>query len=182
MRWLMFSGWVVPPLFLFAIALLAPADIIDQAPSLDRFTHVIHDAVLRLWRRLDIFRHADSTAFPQVARVSSAFAMLCWLWMTLVSLIATVPVFMRRPFDRMRFNTKQLLTMVVLFPPLAIFFMWAFFSLSGDPTVAHGLTTNSRLGYAFMGTLAVGLSAFFIGYTPMALALLLFARKGAADG
>lgn len=122
---------------------------------------------------VDLFRHAKSTQFPQVAMLATWFGLIWWAWMTLLALVATW-VAADELGDRLsQMKVSRLLTVVALSPIVAGLCIVAFFALPGDPSFSRGLTTGSRIGYALMGSLILPFSALCAGYWPAFLYTLL---------
>lgn len=181
-RWLIAIFLVAPPVVFLLIALLAPLDILDHWPGLARTCMgLLRTTAGFLPPWVDLLRHANSTAFPQVATLATAFAVVWWPTTTLFALVLAVAG--NRPGRiQMRANrtTAQLLLIVISALPLGLIAFFGFFALPGDPSFAKGLTADSRLGYGVMGMLGMLLSVLSIAFWPIAvLAFLdsLFDRK-----
>jgi len=111
--------------------------------------------VLSFSSRIDIYRHARSTSFPQVAMLASCLAVGVCLLMTLALWVKSAWHFRyTEVFARLnRVTTSQRFGGVLIFPFFGIFCMWAFFCLGGDPGRYTGFTTQHRAGYLLMSSI-----------------------------
>lgn len=168
--------WIVPLVIFCLLVLFAPGDVLERYSACARFVAWSRSLLRDLLPAIDPFGHADSTAFPQVARLAVAYASV-WLpalfCITFVeSLVEPEPV--ARALEAYRFEKKLLL--VLGFPAFAVLGLYAFFVIPGDPGFAQGLTTSGRLGYALMGSLTVLFSGMGPGFLP-SWVLSLFSSK-----
>lgn len=69
---------------------------------------------------------------------------------------------------------KKLLGVTLISPWMAPLCLFAVFCLPGDPSFARGLTATSRIGYAWMGSLAVLFSSFLTCAWPVSVRALIF--------
>jgi hypothetical protein len=170
------AGWVVPTALFVAIVLFAPVDILDQWPSVAAFCSKVHMFMFRLLNGADILRHARSTLFPQVAIAATTYAVFWWGITTATSLVLTAIGF-QSASEALALNHswRKLLIVTVSAPLMAPLCLFAFFFLPGDPSFAKGLTATSRVGYVWMGSLAVLLSSFLTCAWPVCVrALILY--------
>lgn len=174
MRWVMLMGWVVPTALFPLIALLAPLDVLDRWPELAKACATVKAALVQLFPKVDFFRHARSTVFPQVATVATAYTAIAWVWMTCVMLLLTFVGHAGVRAAGRDMGTKKLLWAFFGFPPFALGGLFVFFALPGDPSFASGLTTSSHGGYAFMGTLILLIGSLGLGMWPVVTFTLLF--------
>ena len=118
----------------------------------------------------DLYRHARSTKFPQVATVTSAYALIWWIETIAVVFVASLLASrVGRKHLRLNHSFKQLAFVVLLAPLLGALCFFGALGLPGDPGIAKGLTTDSRIGYLFMTTLGIEFSALCFGMWPIAL-------------
>lgn len=174
MRWVMLMGWVVPTALFPLIALFAPLEVLDRWPDLAKACAAVKAALGQLFPKVDFFRHARSTAFPQVATVATAYTAIAWVWMTGATLLVSLVTQSGGRTTLRRMGAKRVLGLSVAFPVFALGCLFVFFSLPGDPSFAKGLTTNGRGGYAFMGTCALGFGSLGIGLWPLVICTLIF--------
>jgi len=122
---------------------------------------------------VDLFRHARSTGFPQVAMLATWFGLGWWVWTTLAVFVAIWMAAdeLRRELSQM--ELRRLLGLVIGMPVAAALCIGAFFGIPGDPSFSKGLTTTSRFGYALMGSLVLVFSALCAGFWPAFLRVLL---------
>lgn len=131
------------------VALFATDNILDLWPWLRRFT---------LWMQhlmpfIPMNAHAASTTYSQAALLTHCLtltvipiASLVWLWQSFVN----YPRLLARSRARggMRFRQYLLLSLVGV--PLMLGGVYFFMALPGDPSFAKGMTTHSRVGFAFL--------------------------------
>ena len=168
MRVLLAIFWVLPLLGFCSIVLLSPLDVLDRWPAAQAFYHRILTWVSGYWPSGGPFGHVRGSAFPQVARLATAWAVAAWIPMTAFTLLLSgfLQKVLRQDALSQEPATKKLKLMasMLIFVPLCIY---GFFFLPGDPSFAKGLTTQSRMGYAFMGSLAIMFSSFCLAYLPL---------------
>lgn len=174
MRWVMLMGWVVPTALFPLIALFAPLDVLDRWPDLAKACAAVKAALGQQFPKVDFFRHARSTAFPQVATVATAYTAIAWVWMTGVTLLLTFVGHAGVRAAGKHMGAKKLLWAFLGFPPFALGGLFVFFALPGDPSFASGLTTSGRAGYAIMGTSTLLVASFGIGLWPIVSFMFLF--------
>jgi hypothetical protein len=173
-RNLTLGAWVIPILLFPLIAIFAPIDILDRWPFLTGAVDAVRSVLLRLWPQVDFFRHALSTRFPQVATVATAYAAVCWVWTTGITLLISTMGHRRVRATMAEHGAKKLFWFSFGFPLFALGGLFVFFALPGDPGFARNLTTGSRIGYAFMGTTVVAIGVCGIAYTPFVIVTLIF--------
>jgi hypothetical protein len=160
----------VLPLTVYAlIVLLSPPDVLDQWPAARRWADSIHRGILSLSSRLDIYKHARSTSFPQVAMLASSLAVGVCLLITLALWVkSTWHVRYTEVFARLnRVTTSQRLGGLLIFPFFGIFCMWAFFCLGEHPRSHYaGFTTQHRAGYLLMSSIAIFFCGIGLGTWP----------------
>jgi hypothetical protein len=143
-------AWCLPLLAYLLVALLSPVDVLDRHPGLRAFADFIHAALLRISPRWDIYVHARSTAFPQVAMLESSLA-ACLGWVVMLSSWLHVYRHREAVARRLRLTIPTVgaaLVRLLLVPAGGFLGAYLMFTLPGDPGFALGLTTQSRLGYA----------------------------------
>jgi hypothetical protein len=164
---------LLPPLGFLGIAWLAPHDILEHAPSLARGTDQVRSLVAQVLPQFDLFRHARSTAFPQVATLASAYGIIWWAALIL-TLLCLLPIQLRagrRMAASAASETKQALITMLAALPLGLAIPYVFFGLTGDPGFASGLTTNSRFGYGVIGLISITFSGLCLGMLPAIVSL-----------
>jgi hypothetical protein len=173
MRVLLAIFWLMPILVFCLIVFLAPLNVLDSWPFAQAFCHQIQTWVSAYWPSGGPFNHVRGTTFPQVARLATAWAVLAWIPMTAFTLLITTVLHKRLRRDTLSQETTtkkiKLIAAGLIIPFLCIY---GFFFLPGDPSFAKGLTTGSRIGYAFMGTLAILFSSFCPSFLPLCIASL----------
>lgn len=157
------------PLTIYAlVVLLAPSDVLDQYPSVKVWANSVHDTLRSVFSTLDIFKHARSTAFPQVATLTSALAFCVVVFIAAVTVgkgisdFHSIVPFMRKAYK----SSIDRLGSLILLPILGVFSMWAFFCVGGDPSFAKGYTTQDRSGYLFFSTIAILFAGAGLGMWP----------------
>jgi hypothetical protein len=167
MRLLMAVGWVLPTVLFLIVVLFAPVDVLDRWSALAAFCGKVHAFMFRLLNGVDILRHARSTLFPQVAIMATIYAVF-WCGLTTATSLVLTAIGLRRASESLAttHSRTKLFFFVLGSPALGMFCLFAFFCLPGDPGFARGMTTTSRVGYAWMGTLIVLFGCFLIGLWP----------------
>lgn len=174
MRCVMLVGWVLPTALFPLIALFAPLDVLDRWPELAKVCASVKAALGQLFPKVDFFRHARSTVFPEVATVATAYTAIAWVWMTGVTLLLTFVGHAGVRAAGKDMGIKKLLWAFLGFPLFALGGLFVFFALPGDPSFASGLTTSGRVGYAIMGTSTLLIGSFGIGLWPIVSFMFLF--------
>ena len=78
LRVLLLLTWGVPTALFAALVVLAPSDVLSHAELLELLCKQVEAMAGSAIPRVDLFTHARSTTFPQVARAATAFAILWW--------------------------------------------------------------------------------------------------------
>ncbi|MGY4830467.1 hypothetical protein ACVNIS_17990 [Sphaerotilaceae bacterium SBD11-9] len=173
-RAILIAGALLPAVFFFAVSVVAPDDVQQRWPIARNVVMAAQSWTGKIIPRLDLYAHARSTSFPQVASLATALASLWWPLLTGIFLFAAVKSHRQfRKSIRARQRASQLFLLTVVSLPLAALCLFGVFSLPGDPGFASNLTTSSRLGYAVMGLLALLFSSLLVAVTPL-LALSFF--------
>ena len=121
------------------------------------------------------FPSCTSTLFPQVAIAATTYAVIWWCVMTGTSVVLTAIGFRGASETlAMDHSRRKLLVVTLISPLMAPLCLFAFFCLPGDPTFAKGLTATSRIGYAWMGSLAILFSSFLTCAWPVCVRALIF--------
>ncbi len=152
----------------FAIALTTPSDVLQSWPALNGLIVNTQRVMNYAFPWVDLFRHASSTEFSQVAVVATAYAF--WWWLVLIATVfgMSLLTFKQARLQFQNNNTRrQLLFFAVAAPLFAALCFFGFFGVPGDPSFARGLTASSRLGYAVIGTFCVLFSGVTIGVWPI---------------
>jgi hypothetical protein len=176
MLWL---GYTLPVVVFAGVVLLSPDDVLQRYPALRVIADRIQAALLHSPMKLDIYVHARSTHFPQVAQLASALAVLATIYIATVSFIrmtlrgAEVRELLRRSSPR--FIDRLGLLCVA---PFGLFLLWAFFCLPGDPSFGHGLTATRRGGYAFFASVSILAAGAGLGGLRSALLSILDYLRG----
>jgi hypothetical protein len=161
--------YVVPMSAYATVVLFAPADILAKHPWAKQWADAARQTLMALSKNIDIYKHAQTTAFPQVAILSSALAIYLVIFIALT--LCVRGMYTRRyraaleKLNKVRFKDK--LGTLLIFPPLGIFCMWAFFCLGGDPSFAIGYTTQGRGGYLLISTIAILICGTSVGLWPI---------------
>jgi hypothetical protein len=177
-------GYALPVALFAAFVLLAPLDVMQQFPTLQRLADRVHALLLHAPLHPDIFIHARSTRFPQVAQAASALAVVVTLYIALFS-ATSMGLNRKEALASLRlsspsFRDRLALPMVA---PAGLFLMWAFFCLPGDPSFGHGLTATSRSGYTLLASISILMSGVGLGglyLSLLSLGELMTSRPGKA--
>lgn len=169
-------GFALPVAIYAAIVLLAPTDVLDRLPGAKRFADGVHDWVLARWSVFDIYRHARSTVFPQVAMLASALGACLTAAIALILIVHSNLTFryVRATHALRPVSAQKRFAGLVVLPIAGLFFFWACYCLKGDPSFAAGLTTRGRLGYAFMSSATILFAGAGCGIWPTQVRLFLF--------
>jgi len=158
------SPFLLAPMVLTVlVALFAPADILDMWPWARRFT---------IWVRqtlpfMPLHVHAESTTYSQVALLTHCLtltvipiASLIWSLQAIVN----YPLLLARRHALGRLEIKHHLMVLMVMPLLMLGSVYFFMALPGDPSFSKGITTHSRIGFAFFSFAAMyGTSAVLGG-------------------
>jgi hypothetical protein len=175
LRLMIVAGWVIPTVLFSILVLFAPPDILDRWPAVAALCSKVNTFMSQLLSGIDIFRHARSTLFPQVAIAATTYAVIWWCVMTGTSVVLTAIGFRGASETlAMDHSRRKLLVVTLISPLMAPLCLFAFFCLPGDPTFAKGLTATSRIGYAWMGSLAILFSSFLTCAWPVCVRALIF--------
>jgi hypothetical protein len=180
LRLMMYVGWIAPTVLFVALVLLLPVDVFQRWPLLAELCTAVELTVKKVLPSIDLYRHARSTSFPQVAIAATSYSMVWWVAATATTVVLFLAV-VASGSSLLRGQTRKSVAVFLLIGPVFVIGgPLAFFALAGDPSFARGLTTNSRLGYAFMGSAAVLMSAICAGGWP-ATFLSLFIKKSSRE-
>jgi len=168
LRWAIFLVVVVPALLFVVLSLFAPSDILDRWAWAERLTFVAKATTERIVPWIDVYRHARSTSFPQVATLTTALATLWWPLMS-VGIFVLMALGHRQGRQGLRSSKTipQLLFLAIAALPIGLLCFFVFFGMPGDPGFAAGLTSGSRWGYALMGITEVVFSSLLISSWPL---------------
>lgn len=172
MLWL---GFVLPISIYALVVIFSPLDVIDKFPALGRWADWVHGLLLTSAGNVDIYRHARSTTFPQVAMLTSAMGVSAAWFIALAGIINST--FNYHHIANVggaanQTSAKDKFGAVFVFPLFGIFCMWAFYCLKGDPSFAAGFTTQGRIGYLFISTIAISSFGIGIGMWPYSVRAL----------
>lgn len=148
-------GYVLPISVYASVVLFAPLDVLDQFPALRYWSDWVRGLLLTAAGNVDIYRHARSTTFPQVAMFTSALGVSVAWFIAIATIIQGLINYKHIASLDAELSLKDRLVRVFLLPLFGLVCMWAFFCIRGDPSFAAGLTTQSRSGYLFISTIAV---------------------------
>lgn len=171
------------PLCLYAfVVLLAPLDVLDRAPLLTVFANATQRWLSSISPAIDIYQHARSTSFPQIAKLASALAVFTTAYIAIAILVRTHLRFREvRPLIRnVVRTTKSRLGGLIVLPLASLSCFWVAFCIGGDWSIAGGLTTKSRLGYLLIALPSIGFVGVALGSWPLQVRLLLldfFSRR-----
>lgn len=170
---------VAPVIGIVAVALFAPLDVLDLWPLAKLFT----DAMVASMPWLS--GHADSTSYPQVARLTWCAAVALLPWTTAVWIAQSIFNYPRLLANQRRNRTVSWRSaLFVLFGAIPVMLIGAGLAigLPGDPSWATGLTTGHRGALAFMaGSLVYG-GGMVLGGAPLMFRLLIDLRPGTGSG
>jgi len=161
-------------------ALFAPDDILNLWSWLRRFTLWVQ----HLFPIVPLSAHAASTTYSQAALLTHCLtlvvipiASLVWLWQGVVN----YPRLLARSRARGGMSVAQYLMSSVVGVPLILGCVYFFMALPGDPSFAKGVTTHSRIGFAFLTLAALYGASMVLGTQLLVLRLFIDTnfRKGA---
>ncbi len=165
-------GVAIPTLLFWVLVLSAPLDVLTRNPELAALCSSVQRRLKSWFPTIDFLRHARSTRFPEVAAMATAYVWAWWLWMTPCFAILSLVSHRVQRASHLEMGVRSVLWMVFVAPWFGLLCLYVFFALPGDPGRYQGFTTHSRLGYAFMATMAVCLSSFSLGALPVSLTSL----------
>jgi hypothetical protein len=132
----------VLPLALYAVVvLLAPPDVLDRLPWAKRVADGIHDWVLSMRSLFDIYKHAKTTVFPQVAMLASALGTLVAAIMALAMILHSNFLFGRiraKHASRPLPSAKDWFGGTAALPIVSLFCFWAHGRSRKVPLYQHG--------------------------------------------
>ena len=121
------------PLLLYALVVfLAPLDIFDQFTALRRWSDGVRSLLLGFSSKIDIYKHARTTGFPQVAMFASALAVCMVALMALTLCINGFRTYKYSAiFSRVnKVTAGDNLAAVFIFPLVGLFLCGHFFVLA----------------------------------------------------
>ncbi len=154
-----------------AIALLAPADVIDSSHFAWAFVHTMS----QLYGFMT-FEHAASSQIPQVTHLTHCLTLLvipvCSIGWIIQQAINYEYLLKRRLLlGRAKISQHALLLFVGL--PLFLGAAYVAMNTPGDPSFADGLTTRSRIGLAIMTFLLNYTVSLIVGFQVMNIRLFI---------
>ncbi len=168
-RVLLLLGWGLPLLAYGGVVLLTPDDAYSRFRLLQESSDLMRSWVLSISPMLDIYAHANTTAYVGMARIASAFGFFCAAWIALLTLLFTFYKFreLELSFKPAKghggITTKQLLGAVSWAAIFGVAMMLAFYCVKGDPSFGKGFTTSNRLGYLFISVIALSFAGLLTG-------------------
>ncbi|MNK87020.1 hypothetical protein D3C87_1069460 [compost metagenome] len=176
-RIMLWGGFAFPVFVYVLIVVLVPLDVLDQQAGLKNFTEVVRLWLLSVSPSIDIFAHAQSTTFPQVAKLGAALGMCVTLLIAFAILVQTTLFYgalrdahahrpLRSPATR--------LAHVLVLPVVGLSCLWIFFCLKGDPSYAPGASTQSRWGYIVLSALSIAMAGGGVGLWVMQIRFFIF--------
>jgi len=159
-RILFVLGLVLPALVYLCVVLFSPLDVLEAFPGLRVLSDSVRDALLTSNGRIDIYSHARSTAFPQVAMLASSLAVVLVVFISMAFTVQNLlhhEEIQKRSIQG-RGRLRDAFAGVAILPVTMVFAFWIFFCIGGDPSSAAGLTTRNRVGY-FLISVAVVVGA-----------------------
>lgn len=153
-------GVVLPVLVYLCVVVFFPLNVLERLPGLKALSDSVRDALLTSNGRMDIYSHARSTEFPQVAMLASSLAVVLVVYITLAFTVQNLMHYEEIQNTRVRGRSRlrDAFAVVAILPVIMVFAFWIFFCMGGDPSSAAGLTTKNRVGY-FLISVAVVLGA-----------------------
>ncbi len=173
-KWFLWC-FIALPMGLYAlIVFFAPVDVLDQLPRVRRWADGVHAVLLAFSSNVDIYKHAHSTGFPQVAMLASALAVSIVIWIAVTGAIrgAWITKYNEAALARL-YNRPDGLAGFLVVPLFGIACMWAFFCMGGDPSFAAGYTTQGRAGYWFISSISILFGGVGLATWPTAILRLL---------
>jgi hypothetical protein len=171
-----FVGFCLLPIFGYiAFVLMAPANVFDLYPATKPWADAVHRFFLSISTYIDIYKHARSTSYPQMAMLASALGVtLAWYLALFYFLNTTLDFENWRNLQRKVNNesVNQILKNITLLPIGGVVLVWIFYCLKGDPSFASGFTTHNRFGYAFMSTISIAVFGAGFGFLIPSIRLL----------
>lgn len=169
-RVLLLLGWGLPLLAYGGVVLLAPDDAYSRFRLLQESSDLMRSWVLSISTVLDIYAHANTTAYVGMAKIASAFGFFCAAWIATFTLLLT-SFFNKRLENSVNpakvhdgFTNKQLFAGVTWIPIFGLAMMLAFYCVKGDPSFGQGFTTGNRIGYLFISVIAIIFAGVSIGF------------------
>lgn len=169
-RSLLFLGRGLPLLAYGCVVLLTPDDAYSRFLLIQKFSDLMRGWVLFISPMLDIYAHANTTAYVGMAKIASAFGFFCATWIATFTLLLT-SVFNKRLEKSVNpakvhdgFTNKQLFAGVTWIPIFGLAMMLAFYCVKGDPSFGQGFTTGNRIGYLCISVIAIVFSGVSIGF------------------
>jgi hypothetical protein len=166
------------PLVVYAVAVaVAPLNVLDRHPGVRRATDALRQWLLSVSPSIDLYGHARSTDFPQVAMLGAALGTCAFLVMVVSILVQTTLFFgpLRNAHsNRPRKPALNQFAELIALPLCGLLCMWIFYCLKGDPSFAAGLSTQSKAGYIFMSSMSIALAGAGVGGWLIQARLFLF--------
>lgn len=176
-RIMLWGGFALPLLVYALTVAIVPLDVLDQQAGLRKFADFVRLWILSVSPFIDIFAHAQSTAFPQVAKLAAALGMCVTLLIAFAILVQTTLFYgalrdahAHRPLS----SPATRLAHVLVLPVVGLSCLWIFFCLKGDPSYAPGASTQSRVGYIVLSALSIAMAGGGVGLWVMQIRFFVF--------
>lgn len=172
---------LVASLLPLVLALSLPLDALDRWPWLMSLIEPVVAALPQL------LATAKATAFPQVALVVYGSVIAGFVIVASHFLVSGLIVNYRVALIRyraLRFaSSSQLLLYAVLSPAVSLGSLCVFLMWPGDPSIAEGLTTASRLGLGLFAGIVVWVLGLGFGGGPTLIRLFIdvYVRRGSDE-
>ncbi|MFX1679008.1 hypothetical protein PV762_07225 [Mitsuaria sp. CC2] len=170
LRFLVWGTWFGPAILYALIVFFSPLDILERSRLLSEFCLHTERAAAHWFPAVDLFGHAGSTRFEQVARLSTSY-MFWWWWIAaLGTFLIFVPAILNHRL-RLGYPDKNPTVMLFVAPCMLFLYVWGFYCLPGDWSMANGASTGSRLGYFFLSFVGAVMTSVGMGYWPILLVI-----------
>lgn len=173
---------LVASLLPLVLALSLPRDALDRWPWLMSLIEPVVAALPQLLATV------KATAFPQVALVVYCSVIAGFVIVASHALVTGLIVNYRAALIRYRalrhLASWQLLLYAAIGPVITLGGLYVFLMMPGDPSIAEGLTTASRVGLGlFSGAFAVWGCGFAFGGAPTLIRLFIdvYVKRGADE-
>lgn len=174
---MLWFGFALPLTLYAAVVLFAPLDVLDRYAGVRCAADALRQWLLAVSPSIDIYVHARSTDFPQVAMLAAALGTCAFLVMVVSILVQTTLFFgpLRKAHAiRPRKPALNQMAELIALPSCGLLCMWIFYCLKGDPSFAAGLSTQSKAGYIFMSSMSIALAGAGVGGWLIQMRLFVF--------
>ncbi|MFX1679011.1 hypothetical protein PV762_07240 [Mitsuaria sp. CC2] len=158
--------WLLPSVLYLLVVLFSPIDTISSSESLNKFVLTTKSMLASSFPSIDLFRHARSTQFSEVAQLATAYAVYLIGSTAAAFFLYFFPAFFDKKL-RVVPPRSGILGMIFIVPFVLFVCIWGFYCTPGDWSFFPGLTTEYRVGYLMISFVVIQMVGILAGYWPI---------------